>query len=347
MSDKKEKPRHPKMVLGVSTSFLFDMSEPDAVYRAEGPEGYAKYMRERANDPLPFGRGIETLETALKNPKFFEIVLCSRNDPITALRASRTLDGEGLTPERAFFTSGKSPVPYLEIYGIKQFHTVNEEDAEEAHRLGIVLPSLHGHGNERVVHENTRQEKENVIALPQKPAQQSLKPVYDENAIHHVITDLDGVFFGPEAEAFFQANGLQAYHNHERHKMKQPLTKGAAFEVLKTYDEINKAYAGSQKPFVLSAVTARGFHAMSRAIETLHIFDIEFNGETHFTAGGRGIGGKENVLRVMRQADEKMGVTTEFYDDQRHNIEQAIAAGINVAGQVPSDLFKPDEKGPA
>lgn len=325
-----------RMVYGVSTSVLFDMTEPDEIFRTAGPEAYAKFMRERSDEPLPLGKGFKNLRRSFEADDFLEVVLCSRNSPLTARRAILTLLDQGITPGRSFFTSGKSPVPFLDAYGIRHFRTANYEDAVAAAKMGVFSTYHDLRGNRTVNNPEKRgapKTKSNVLVLPgvQKAPEDSLRLVYSETVIGHHIFDLDGVVFGTESEDFFRRHGLKAYMNYEGALRDKPMSKGPAFEILKYYNDVNARFAGSKKPFELSLVTARGYEATLRAMETLHTWGIDFSGSAHFLAGQD----KGPVLAVMSELAQDTSI--EFYDDQTRNVEKGSQADI-LSGEVPTLL---------
>ena len=330
--------KHAKIVKGISTSILFDMSEPARVYDEQGPAAYIDYMAKNADEPLPLGPYFKQLKSAFNaHSDFMEVVICSRNSPLTARRAINTLTQNGITPERMIFTSGKSPVPFLKAYGILQFHTTNLQDAQDAMAEGI-QPMYHdpqAQKQAKVIALN-KSDHENVISLSEHKAS-ILKEKYNGQAHWHYVFDLDGVVFDQEGEKYFQEavkdfgfeKGLQKYRDYMRQLKQSPMKAGPAFNTLKTAADINSRYAGKQKPLILSIVTAQGAEAAIRAIETLHAWGIEFNGSAHFLAGGP----KQEILRIMQQQSEIAGVPCEFADDQAKNIEQAKYAGM-FAGRV-------------
>lgn len=80
-----------KIVYGVSTSVVFDMSEADRIFK-QSKEAYIEYMIEHADDPLPLGVGFEHIQAAAMLPEHIDIVIMSRNSPLTARRALKTLE---------------------------------------------------------------------------------------------------------------------------------------------------------------------------------------------------------------------------------------------------------------
>lgn len=333
-----------KITEGVSTSVFFDMSEEDAIHREQGTPAYVKYMLERADEPLKLGRAFNDLSYAFNDPEHFDIVVCSRNSPLTARRALLTFQKEGITPVRMFFTNGKPIVPYLKAYDIDHFRSTNQNDVKAANALrilsGYYKPELIDSSGNAIKVSVPEHGKKVVSLLGQVPVNEPLKEVFGGKVSKHIVFDLDGVVFGPESEEYFQRNGLELYMEWEKSLKEKPMSKGPAYNVLKKYSDINNQYAGEHKPFIISVVTARGHHAAIRAIETLHYWGIDINGETHFRGGGS----KEPIFKIMRPLADKEGYNIEFLDDQGRYIQQAENAGIELAGQV---LMDPDPSGAA
>ncbi len=356
-----------KMIKGISTSVLFDMSEPDRIFKEKGKESYIAYMKEHADEPLPLGRGFKHLKQAFENPEFEEVVVCSKNSPITARRAIITMQDQGITPGRMFFTNGQSPVPFLEAYKIRHFYTASLKDAADGNKAGVFStyydlaknkrinnPDINAHQNKErgaeivplySLEEQTERPHEavegRVIQMRQPSLPPNVRPVFNGSVIGHHVFDLDGVVFDSTSEDFFQKHGLQAYDSYERSLRNVPMNHGPAYELFHHYNGVNQRYAGEDKPYAISIVTARGSNPALRAIETLYQWDEDVSGSAHFLAGAP----KQPILEVLAFMALERGQSIEFYDDQAKNIDMGIKAGI-LSGQVPG--FKPaeDDNGP-
>jgi 5'-nucleotidase len=66
-----------------------------------------------------------------------EVVILSRNDPVSALRIFRSAKEAGLPLERGVFTQGRDPFRYLRPLGAHLFLSANEQDVSEALALGF------------------------------------------------------------------------------------------------------------------------------------------------------------------------------------------------------------------
>lgn len=323
----------PKLTYGITTSLLFDMSKENKIFNEKGEADYADYMLSHADKPLPLSRGFAHLENELQGNEFVDVVLCSRNSPLTARRALLTLENHGITPERMFFMCGASPVPYLKAYDIDIFMTTHKQDAQDAKQLNGVLPLYYEQtGLSRVslnvLEGGKSSNKVHPIGL-NKSRDSSLKQAYNGKTISYQSFDLDGVVFGMESEIFYRQHGLAAYNNYERAMKDNPMSKGKAFPILLKMTDINKNCDGPQLPFHISVVTARGSDAAIHAIETLHNWGIDVNGGAHFRSGTP----KEPVLRVLQEQAKESGAGIHFYDDQKTNIDQGQNAGV-LSGQV-------------
>lgn len=331
--------KHPRLVKGISTSVLFDMSEPNHVFETGGPEAYLKYMAKHAEEPLPLGPYFDQLKSAFNaNSNLMEMVICSRNSPVAARRAILTLANHGITPERMMFTSGKSPVPFLKAYGISQFHTTNYTDAVEATQAGVYSThhDLVKKNDPKVIPLNGREK--HALAQVETTPTFDVSKLYNDKAIWEYVCDLDGVLFDQESENLFQeevkkngfAQGLENYRKYQKKMRKVPMPEGPAINLIKRATDINASFSGEKKPFIISIATAQGAEAAVRAIETFHAWGIEFNGYAHFLAGDN----KRPILEIMKTLSVKTGVPCEFMDDQDKNVSIGHAAGM-FSGRVP------------
>jgi 5'-nucleotidase len=80
-----------RLVIGVASSAVFDLSEADAVFRREGEAQYRKYQEQHLDVPLgkgiayPFIKRLLALNDLREDPEdpLVEVVLLSQNDPDT------------------------------------------------------------------------------------------------------------------------------------------------------------------------------------------------------------------------------------------------------------------------
>lgn len=107
-----------RLVVGLSSSALFDLEESDNIFRTEGEESYREYQRKMQDEPLsrgvafPFIRRLLKLNTLFPQDPLVEVILLSRNDSDTGLRVMNSIEHYGLGITRAVFLQGKSPYIY-------------------------------------------------------------------------------------------------------------------------------------------------------------------------------------------------------------------------------------------
>lgn len=322
-----------KVKYAITTSVLFDMSEPNEVFRSCGVAGYHRYMMDHLDEPLKPGQGFEFFKQIRSNPHA-DVFICSQNSALTGLRAMRTLHKLGLLPDSSCFTNGASPIPYVKAYGADIFLTTDDNVGREAHLEGIPS-SIHAlpltGSNLQDLRERYKEKRELKLVSDSKVA--TLRPAFSQATQTHYIFDLDCVLFGEESEAFYKTHGLEAYKNYELSKCADPLSKGSYFPFFEKLNRINESVEGSIKPFKISVVTARGAGATLRALNTLHSWGFDLTGEIHFMDGAS----KGPVLQILQ---ERGKLPTMFFDDQNKNVDAALNAGV-FAGRAPSSLDTP------
>lgn len=348
--EKVEKLYDEKLVMGIGTSIVFDMSEADAVFRkvtaekgrAEGEAAYRAYMLERMDEPLDLGPGFEFVQSYLAHPHH-ELVICSRNSALTALRAMRSFYKHGLIPDRLFFTNGGDLASYMEAYDVDFFLSTNVDDIKAVNDAGTPaalvrhkkktvevdeLVKAMAQANVATVKPRTRPQlvhvgnmEGNTSAPPS--AKQKFKAVKGRLCY---VYDYDKVLAGPESDDFFEANGLEAYKTVEAQMRDTPMEEGPFFHLYQKQIGINRRAPLGTEPYKISIVTARGGLASFRALNQLVHWGLEPNGEVHFRNGTS----KQPVLEIMR---EEAPLGSIFFDDGEKNINAAEAANM-LAGHV-------------
>ncbi|MBR4993640.1 MAG: 5'-nucleotidase, partial [Lachnospiraceae bacterium] len=108
-----------KLVIGVSSRALFDLTEENGIFEREGVDAYCKYQMEHEDDILKKGPGFGLIEALLKINELpgmedrVEVIIMSHNSPDTSLRVFNTIKHYGLNISRAVLASGASLAPYL------------------------------------------------------------------------------------------------------------------------------------------------------------------------------------------------------------------------------------------
>jgi len=297
-----EYPIHRKLVIGVASSALFDLSESDAVFVESGEEEYRNYQRVNKDVTLgkgvafPFIRRFLGINSAYPDQLPVEVVLLSKNDPDTGQRVFNTIAKYGLDITRAGFLSGKSPHRYIPAFNVSLFLSANEDDVRKAIEAGYPAGTV----------------------LPGNASDDQEDPEL------RVAFDFDGVIADDEAETVYQKNGsLAEFQEHETSKAQIPHNPGPLGDLFKKLSFLQKMEAKREgddqtyKRILRTAiVTARNAPANERVVTTLNQWGVTPD-ETFFLGGMN----KQPVLEVMKPHI--------FFDDQMRHL-------TSVAGNIPS-----------
>jgi len=281
-----------KLVIAVSSSALFDLSESDKVFRENGPKAYKEFQEKHLDTILAMGVAFPFIRRFLGINKRFEkeqpveVVLLSRNSAATGKRVFRSIKHYGLEISRAAFMEGKSPYGYIPAFNASLFLSANEEDVITAidygYPAGTVLPT-------KVVDDLTDGEL-------------------------RVAFDFDGVIADDESETVFRVGELKAFHQHEVEKSNIPHNPGPLADLFTKLsfmqkledraEEIDRSY---KRILRTAIVTARNAPSHERVINTLENWGVSSN-ETFFLGGMK----KERILTVLKPHM--------FFDDQRSHL---------------------------
>jgi 5'-nucleotidase len=249
-----------KLVVAISSRALFDFEEENRVFESGDPGEYMKLQLERLDLPARPGIAFSLVKKLLAfnsdAAQHVEVVILSRNDPVSGLRIFRSGKANDIKLVRGVFTQGTSPFRYLRPLRANLFLSANEKDVREA--LAAGFPAA------RVL-------TESVLAGTNYP---------DEVRI---AFDGDAVLFSDEAEQVFQAQGLDAFQAHESRKAREPLAAGPFKPFLEALHRLQQAqHTGMRVRTAL--VTARSAPAHERAIFTLMSWNIRVD-EAMFLGG--------------------------------------------------------------
>jgi 5'-nucleotidase len=276
-----------KLVVAISSRALFDFEEENRVFDAENPHAYMRLQQERLAVParpgvaFPLVRKLLAFNSAAAQR--VEVVMLSRNDPVTALRIFRSVESAGLQLERGVFTQGRDPFRYLRPLGAHLFLSANERDVGEALQLGF--PAA------RVL-------TESVAAGINYP--DDLRIAFDG----------DAVLFSDEAERVYQEGGLEAFVDHETSKAALPLSGGPFKPLLAALHQLQQQADVSGMRLRIALVTARSAPAHERAINTLMRWNLAVD-EAMF------LGGLEKGP-FLREFEPDF-----FFDDQSGHVNSA------------------------
>src|SRR5258708_10930180 len=106
-----------KLVVAISSRALFDFEEENRVFERDGEAAYVALQYARLDVPARHGVAFPLVKKllAFNTPRAqrVEVVILSKNDPVSGLRVFRSAKLAGLQLERGVFTPGRSPYRYL------------------------------------------------------------------------------------------------------------------------------------------------------------------------------------------------------------------------------------------
>ena len=248
-----------RLVVAISSRALFDFEEENRVFEGTDDRAYMKLQLERLDVPARPGVAFSLVRKLLqlRDPTpAVEVVILSRNDPVSGMRAFNSARHYGLPIERGAFTRGRSPWRYLKPLGAQLFLSANEEDVRSALEAGVAAARVYPHS---------------ARASDAHP-----------NEVR-IAFDGDAVLFSDEAERVFQRDGLDAFQLHETAQAATPLAPGP-FKPLLAALQLLQRSAGQGMQVRTALVTARSAPAHERAIRTLMEWDIEID-EAMFLGG--------------------------------------------------------------
>jgi 5'-nucleotidase len=296
-------PIEQKLVIGVASSALFDLSESHQVYLEQGPEAYRHYQEQQRDVVLERGVAFSFIRRFLSINKCFpqqtpvEVVLFSRNSPETGLRVMHSIAHYGLDISRAAFMNGKSPYAYLPAFNASLFLSANEEDVKSAiavnYPAGLVLPS-------RIADSEDLDDVELRVAF-----------------------DFDGVLADDESETVFKRNNdLDEFHAHERLHVARPHQPGPLadlFQKLAMMQQLEREAERDDPDYRrivrIAIITARSAPSHERVVTTLKSWGVSAD-ETFFLGGME----KARVLSVFKPHI--------FFDDQLSHLRAGPGGAI-------------------
>ena len=248
-----------QLVVAISSRALFDFEEENEHFEANDDRAYMRLQLERldraAKPGVAFSLVNKLLAFNAAEPRV-EVVILSRNDPVSGMRVFRSAQHYGLPVQRGVFTRGESPWRYLRPLNAHLFLSTNEADVRSALAAGVPAARVY----------------------PNSARASSAHP----NEVR-IAFDGDAVLFSDEAERVFQKRGLDAFQAHERDQAATPLAAGPFKPLLEALQRLQHEPANGMR-IRTALVTARSAPAHERAIRTLMDWNVEID-EAMFLGG--------------------------------------------------------------
>ena len=250
-----------RLVVAISSRALFDFEEENRVFEAADDRAYMQLQLQRLEQPALPGVAFSLVNkllafNAASDAPHVEVVILSRNDPVSGMRVFRSAQHYQLPVERGVFTRGEPPWRYLRPLAANLFLSTNEDDVRQALDAGVPAARVFPHSR----HASGAHPHEVRIAF-----------------------DGDAVLFSDEAERVFQRDGLDAFQHHEREHVATPLAPGPFKPLLQALHRLQRT-PGQGMRVRTALVTARSAPAHERAIRTLMDWQIEVD-EAMFLGG--------------------------------------------------------------
>ncbi|MCH5259273.1 MAG: 5'-nucleotidase [Lachnospiraceae bacterium] len=296
-----------RLVVGVSSRALFDLTYENTIFESDGVEAYCRYQIEHEDDILRPGPGFPLIKALLNLNNLpgkegsVEVIIMSRNSPDSSLRVFKAIEHYGLNITRAVLASGASLAPYLSAFKTDLFLSAYEDDVQSAIDSNIAAGIICTDGMR----------------------------TYDcDHQIQQIRIAFDGdaVLFSDESEKIYQEQGLEAFEENERRNANNPLQAGPFAKFLKTLSELQKDFVQEEAPIRTALVTTRCAPTHERVIRTLRAWNVRID-EVFFLGGVR----KKDVLQAF-------GAHI-FFDDQ--SVHTVPASEVVPAARVPYKRKQP------
>ena len=263
------------LVIGISATALFDLSEADELFKKEyknhpdkAIEIYREYMLKNENTILNEGIGFSFIKALLDLNRYqqegdtplVEVVVMSRNSPDTGVRVLNTIRKLKLNITRSAFTAGESSADYIEAFDVDLFLTTNENDAQKV-----------------------------IDSMACASAVLSTPPEYKcevEDGQVRIALDGDAVIFDESSEVVYKENGLEAFHKNEDESQNIPMNEGPFASFLKKLAKLQERLPmrTEYSPVRVAIVTARNAPSDLRVIKTLRHWGVYVD-EAFFLGG--------------------------------------------------------------
>ena len=289
------------LVIGISATALFDLSDSDKLFEKEfsknphkGMETYKRHMIENEELPLDEGIGFPLVKALLSLNSYqkdgekplVEVVVMSRNSPETGIRVLKAIRTHSLNITRSAFTAGESSADYLDAFEVDLFLTTNQRDAQKVIDSGSCASA--------------------VLSIP---------PTYKCNIPDgqvRIAFDGDAVIFDEKSELVYKNDGMVAFHENEDKLQDIPMSEGPFAKFLIKLARLQDRLPMSVElsPVRIAIVTARNSPSEMRVIKTLRSWGVYVD-EAFFLGGVE----KSNILKAFRAHI--------FFDDQDVHLEHS------------------------
>jgi 5'-nucleotidase len=282
-----------KIVVGIASSALFDLTASGRVYDRQGAAAYKRYQEKNLDKPFepgvafPFIRRLLHLNQLFPERRPVEVILFSHNSPETGLRVFRSIKHHGLDITRGSFFPGGEFYDFLPVFNVSLFLSANEQDVREAIRRGHPAGLVIG---------------------------KKIKD-FDSDSDFVIAFDFDGVIADDASEQIYKESGLDQFQAAEEQSAGIVHGSGPLAGLIKQLMAVRRlelaaeAADKSYRRYIKTAiVTARSAPAHERVATTLRAWGVEV--DYAFFLGGLS---KKPILEKLRPHL--------YFDDQITHLE--------------------------
>ena len=303
------------LVVGISATALFDLSEADELFKKEykthpdkAIEIYREYMLKNEDIVLKEGIGYPFIRALLGLNRYqksgeealVEVVVMSRNSPDTGVRVLNTIRELELKITRSAFTAGESSADYLEAFDVDLFLTTDEKDAQKVIDSRVCASA--------------------VLATPTE-----YKCDIPDGQVR-IAFDGDAVLFDESSEIVYKKGGIEAFHENEVKHQETPMKEGPFASFLKKLARLQERLPMKMEfsPVRIAIVTARNSPSDIRVIKTLRHWGVYVD-EAFFLGGIE----KSKILQSFKAHI--------FFDDQDVHLKNSSLVVPSGKVLYPSD----------
>lgn len=276
------------LVVAISSRALFDFEEENKVFDPKNEEPYMQLQLSKLDVPASKGVAFELARKLLSfnqpGKQRVEVVVLSKNDPISGLRVFKSAEHHGLEITRGAFVRGADAHPYLSPLRANLFLSADARDVQQALNSGVPAARVFA----RAAIEDHQSPDELRIAF-----------------------DGDAVIFSDEAEQVYQQHGLESFQEHEKANARVPLKPGPFKPFLQALHDLKQEARRNGGPSIrIALMTARNAPSHERALRTLLNWQVDID-EAFFLGG------------LEKRAFLETFSPDFFFDDQLRHCEPA------------------------
>ena len=138
-----------QLVVAISSRALFDFEEENKIFEQGDDRAYMKLQLDRLEEPARPGVAFSLVRKLLAfndaQAQRVEVVILSRNDPVSGMRVFRSAQHYGLPIQRGSFTRGQSPWRYLRPLNANLFLSTHLSDVRSALDAGVPAAQVYPH----------------------------------------------------------------------------------------------------------------------------------------------------------------------------------------------------------